>query len=279
MSLRRSLMLYLLKESQTLNNFLARCLSLRNDRDLNIHRDLYTHLILLDLLTLLTPSKNSGGNYFRCGANHDGGYVIDRNIALNSHVISLGVGDNISFDYQISSIARTVTLCDFSIDSLPFEIPKSSFLKKKVVKSVSNEREEITLAQLLKNLPQGEKVIIKMDIEGSEWEVLDNFDWREYPLVCQLVIEFHGLLDRAKNFDAPKMLEVIQNLTNEFVVVNFHPNNYGDFECFLNIPIPDVVELTLVRKGWITSEFSNLKPSQLNAPNNPNVPEIEMFCN
>lgn len=247
---------------------------MRKELDWQNHQKLGTSSMLNDMLTLLNPSQHLKNGLQRYGSKQDGGYVVHHNLALGSHLISLGVGDNISFDSDLAQIVRSITLCDFSIDELPVKIPNAQLIRKKVVAKVMDKSKEIALEELLDGLPRDENVLIKMDIEGYEWEILANFDWSQFPQVNQLVIEFHGLLQKAKTFQSLSMLQVVEGLTKTFQVVNFHANNYGDFECFLNIPLPDVIEVTLVRREVSTSESPATFMTRLNYPNNPFAPEI-----
>ena len=276
MSWRRSLISYSMRKSNTLDNLMRRLMSVRRELDWQNHRELGTNTTLSRLLEALRPEPGFSVDLERYGAKNDGGYVIHSHLARNSHLLSLGVGDNVTFDKDLVGIVKTVTLCDFSIAELPVEIPNARFIRKKVVPRVIDSSSEVTLSGLLDELPEIEAVTLKMDIEGYEWEILTDFNWAGYPQIHQLIVEFHGILQQAKEFQATKMLECLMSLKSYFVVVNFHPNNYGDFECFLNVPIPDVIELTLIRRSLVTINSNSSKGllENHNAPNNPVAPEI-----
>ena len=78
-----------------------------------------------------------------------------------------------------------------------------------------------TLAnQIAKNADSGRRLIVKMDIEGAEWdsllatpdEVLDRID--------QLPIELHGV-------NEPRFLELVRKLKKTFYPVSLHFNNFA----------------------------------------------------
>ena len=97
-------------------------------------------------------------------------------------------------------------------------------------------------SQFAKNGDAGKHLVVKMDVEGAEWdsilktpdEVLDRID--------QLVFEFHGIERNAALY-----LEVIAKLKRRFEIVHLHFNNYS---CLAGgNPFPAwAYEVTLVNK-------------------------------
>jgi hypothetical protein len=253
---------------------LNRLSSVRRQLDWQTHKDTHTHEQLSDFFNLLRPISLDRNDLARFGSDSDGGYVIESKTLKGAHVISLGVGDNISFDLAVAKVAKTITLYDHTIQKLPSEIPNAIFVPKKVVANVMDRNHEVSLEELLDVYTYEDKVLLKIDIEGYEWEILSSIDWRKYPQVIQIVIEFHGILQKSKNFQTFEMVALLKKLRANFEVINFHPNNYGDFEVFLNIPVPDVVEVTLIRKDKLRFSPTNTNGNVINSPNNPDEPEI-----
>lgn len=276
MTWRRGLVLYGLKKSQNLNNYLYRLEQLSRQIDWQKHRNLGTYSSLCELFQLLRPVQVYEGELKRFGESMDGGYLVYERAAFGSHLLSIGVGDNTSFDLDISKIVKTITLCDFSVEDLPVPIPNSTLIRKKVVSRVQSSLKEISFSELLNCYPSNESLLVKVDIEGDEWEIFSEIDWSQHPNVIQLVVEFHGLLQKAKNGQLDLMLYVVKSLRQSFSVVNFHPNNYGQFEIFLNVPVPDVIEITFVKTALIDASKKSDTRHSLNAPNNPFMPEIQI---
>ena len=71
-----------------------------------------------------------------------------------------------------------------------------------------------------KNGDIGRRVIIKMDIEGAEWESLLAAPDELLASIPQIAMEMHG-------FDDPKILEALRKLKRNFYLVNLHFNNWS----------------------------------------------------
>src|SRR5438105_9602111 len=74
--------------------------------------------------------------------------------------------------------------------------------------------------QIRKNGDIGRHLIIKMDIEGAEWDSLLAAPEELLASVPQITMEMHG-------FDNPKTVEVLRKLKRNFYLVNLHFNNWS----------------------------------------------------
>jgi len=74
--------------------------------------------------------------------------------------------------------------------------------------------------QIRKNGDTSRHVIIKMDIEGGEWDSLFAAPDELLASIPQIAMEMHG-------FDNPKIVEVIRKLKRNFYLVNLHFNNWS----------------------------------------------------
>jgi len=85
-----------------------------------------------------------------------------------------------------------------------------------------------------------DRVFIKMDIEGGEYEILSGLgDY--YQRVTGLVIEFHfAILLR------DRMETHLSQLRQQFDIVHIHVNNYKGVD---EEGMPDVIEITLENKN------------------------------
>ena len=116
-----------------------------------------------------------------------------------------------------------------------------------------------------------EKIFFKIDIEGSEYEILDQI------ISCQekiqgIVIEFHNVV---KNLSIIK--EFLMKINTNLNLVHIHANNYG----ILNENgIPQVIEMTLInpKKFEITDERTKRTyPIEgLDFKNHKRGPDIEL---
>ena len=104
----------------------------------------------------------------------------------------------------------------------------------------------------VKNIPN---VFFKIDIEGSEYELLDNILLMQDNIVG-LAIEFHDL---NKNLD--KVREFIENFSLD--LIHIHPNNWAN----VNVNnIPEVLELSFEKNPKIISK-NYTHPNELDIKN------------
>src|SRR6184192_1555516 len=80
-----------------------------------------------------------------------------------------------------------------------------------------------TLENQIKRNPDAvgsRQLIIKMDIEGAEWDSLLAAPEELLASIPQITMEMHG-------FDNPKIVEVLRKLKRNFYLVNLHFNNWS----------------------------------------------------
>ena len=195
------------------------------------------------LCVYTTPNK-----LIRVGPNGDGGYCILDNLRYDNF-ISCGIGDNIQFEQEILNKYPNLTCqaLDGTIDNLPCYTKNIKWINKNI--AVDNSRQTTNLIEYIEGY---HNILLKMDIEGSEFNWIDQLKPENLDRFSQIVIEFHWPYDKYRY----KML--IKLLTTH-VIVHIHGNNY---ENLINIgknrlPIPEVIELTLIRKNlFAQSELS-----------------------
>ena len=81
---------------------------------------------------------------------------------------------------------------DHTVDGPPTPNARFRFFKKRIAAEMSKQSE--TLGSALAKLPAPDvgHAILKIDIEGSEWEVLDSTTIEQLARFSQVVGEFHG---------------------------------------------------------------------------------------
>ena len=131
----------------------------------------------------------------RCGANHDGGYVIAELEGGYDLYISAGISDEESFSRDF---INKYDMCesnsfgfDGTIDNYPYQYTnKISFIKKNINSFNDDNNTDLNFL-----ITKYDRIFLKMDIEGGEYpwilsmseELLQNFK--------QIVIEFHCITD------------------------------------------------------------------------------------
>jgi hypothetical protein len=133
-----------------------------------------------------------------------------------------------------------------------------------------------TLAnQIARNGDGGKRVIVKIDIEGAEWDALLATPDEVLAGIDQLPMELH-LPKGDFGDDRAAFVHVIEKLKRHFHVVNVHFNNNT---CSPQAePLPGwVFQVLLVNKrlGVVAAAGTAPAPSPLNAPDAPDKPECQ----
>jgi hypothetical protein len=125
--------------------------------------------------------------------------------------------------------------------------------------------------QIRKNGDLGRRLVIKMDIEGAEWDSLLAAPQELLSSIPQITMEMHGV-------DDPKIVEVLRKLKRNFYLVNLHFNNWS---CTLKAaPLPAWAYQT----HWVNKRIGVPDPaspfpaptSPLNEPDSPRWPDCQL---
>ena len=239
-------------------------------------------------------------NLIRLGRAHDGGYVLPLVALSNASVLlSVGYGNDSSFERdfkKFSPKSRVILIDDIANFTRLFKSLFISFYTRAFMRTGHPRREwgnllsfirmeasdhidfrNLKLAgQALNNdqttLPilmsdfLDKQIILKIDIEGSEYECLQGIE--EYSNVACILIEFHNIPDKMEEFS-----KHLDRLTNKFVLVNTHINNYSK----IVEGIPEAVELCFLNKEYSRNNLRQAKkiPSELDQRNCVRFPEIQ----
>jgi hypothetical protein len=236
--------------------------------------------------------------------NDGGYLVEKESIFKSKSLISLGIGHNWSFESDYNKLNKTPIFCydhsinysllrKHSIKSIGryfFRLFKPKYLTRK--KFFSNMVEEIllfraykkffnnnikhfnykigpgkndvTLVNIFKNSNLIDPVFIKIDIEGSEYRILDELI-KFQNIITGIVIEFHDF-----DLHIDNIIKFIENLNLE--LVHIHPQNPAPVN---KENIPTQIEITFAKNP---KKISNLVkfPHEFDQPANPNFQDIEL---
>ena len=241
----------------------------------------------------------------RLGSIDDGGYVLPvKDIKSSDVLISLGISDNWDFEKDFSKISNSKVIAyDYSIDK-NFWISKLKkdlikFIKLKIFKpkkiykmfqfidfifffKVNNKnlffldrigisRNCVNINEIIaKHIKKDEKIFFKIDIEGSEYEILDQIISAK-DKIQGIVIEFHDVtknLDNIKNF--------LNKINDNLNLVHIHANNYSVKEAN---NFPEAIELTISNINLENYNFDRSREypiKNLDFPNSKRSPDIKI---
>lgn len=227
----------------------------------------------LTLGRMLRPQTAIGIAKVRLGCPHDGGYIMLNDFDGVSTALSFGIEGNVTWDEDAARRGLHVHQFDHTVDA-PVEHPKFTFHRVKIVPE--GETDGATIASIVSSLgiTTPGALVLKIDIEDSEWAVFDTTPPEVLKLFSQIVCEFHGfglILDDERYSRAQR---VIDKLTQHFAPIHVHSNNYSDLSMLGGVPFPNVLEVSFAnRDRYRFAPSDELFPTPLDFPNNPARPD------
>ena len=213
----------------------------------------------------------------RFGSANDGGYLMCENlIEPIDAAYSYGVGSNDDWGCEVSRRYHVpVHEYDCFDPARPLCDGGRLVFHNECVGARTGSRDsrffDTLENQIRKNGQTAQRVIIKMDIEGAEWDALLATPDELLASIPQISMEMH-------RYDDPKIVEVLRKLKRHFYLVNLHFNNWS---CTTKAaPLPAWAYQT----HWVNKRIGILDPavpvpapmSPLNAPDSPTWPDCQL---
>lgn len=207
------------------------------------------------LRELLKPQTVQAYQLLRVGRFYDGGYVMVDDFSKDMVAYSFGISEDMSWDVHINEMTgMPVHMYDHTIPCAP------AFHKGTVFHKVGLGLYDVdellsfrTILENTENIDKATALILKMDIEGAEWDVLDTVEESLLKKFRQMVFEFHGL-NSNKRDDKEKILRVLRRLNKDHQIVWIHGNNYTSAVKTKDIVMPDAIELLYVNRAYYSFE-------------------------
>jgi hypothetical protein len=225
----------------------------------------------LQLRKILTITQQIDAKIAKFGDHGDGGYAIVDDLKKSDVLFSIGVGDNVSFDEECERRVSRVVLVDHTVPNFNPPIGNFEIIRKPLVPGeVSGNG--VTIHQLLSQQVDAKDYVLKVDIEGAEWEILSELTTSDLVKFRQIILEFHGL----NNFlDLEEKLGALKKLARTHSPIVVHANNQGSHRFISGMFLPDVLEVTWARTNSYTFHSDwNQDIRNLLSPNSPDLPSI-----
>ena len=246
-------------------------------------------------------------NLIRLGDEYDGGYCVSKkSIKKSNLLLSFGVGDNWSFEREFKKFKGVKIICfDNSVniifwikrlikDILNFKLKENYFnqisnffryfefllffskknnflIKKNITKNLNNKKRSYKFesADNILDKLRNKKVFLKVDIEGSEYEILNSVIKFQNNLTG-LVIEFHNCYKNKS-----QIIKFIRSFKLD--LVHIHVNNFCSIE---NSGFPTVFELTFSPRQFNRERKKNdmkFPNKKIDSPNNKYLSDEKLF--
>ncbi len=248
-------------------------------------------------------------NLIRIGEKFDGGYIVDSQIIKNSNIlVSLGLGSNWSFELDYLKLNNNkIHIYDHTTSSWPyikdvvkyfrrlmtfkttykgFKIRLDNYLNFKMFLNLDNVfffKEKITypaidkknsdIEKIFSRINNKDNIIIKCDIEGSEFEIIDQII-KFADRIDMIIFEFHWI-NKSNNEEI--FIQSIQKLKKCFEIIHIHGNNFVNKS---ESGLPIVLEMTLFNNKYKPDKIEyvyNFPIKDLDYPNNPYEKDVEIL--
>ena len=233
------------------------------------------------LLDELRPVALANCVFERLGGPADGGYLACANLLDGAQgAYSYGIAGTDDWGCQMAERLKATT---HEYDCFDTRAPrcaggKLAFHAECVggrAQTIDGRLFDSVEGQIAKNGDAGKRLIVKMDVEGSEYESLLAVSDAQLGQIDQLVIEFHWV-------NEPEALALVRRLKQFFHVADLHFNNFacdsraGLFSDLSPFPAW-AYEVLFVNKRLATADPAKTVavPNLLGAPNDPALDDCQ----
>ena len=236
---------------------------------LGSHNAIYVNNQRIKLLIKMIKPEIYKPKLIRIGSKYDGGYALAK-YNKNNILISGGISNNSDFESRICSRILYSYLFDHTIKTVNLSIDNYAFYRKKLV--TKGDQYGVNLNDFISQI-DSKHLILKLDIEGDEWNILSQFSASSLLKCEQIVVEFHNVLDiyNTKKFDL--YIKVLTKIRKHHKVINVNVNNYGASSMLFGEKISDVYEISFLRND-LYAKMPKAKISMLTSKNNPMYPQV-----
>jgi FkbM family methyltransferase len=222
------------------------------------------------LLRMLEPLDVADGTFGRLGRDHDGGYVMVIDKLTGGVAYSLGISDDVSWDRSMADRGYDVYQYDHTIDDLPDYNEKFHFHRVGISGYGRDDATFQSLDTVLRsnNHVGRDDLVLKIDIEGAEWDVFSSILDTTLLSFRQIVVEFHWFGRAGDDEFFAKAYAALSRLRTHFDPVHVHANNHYGFQIVGGVAVPDLLEVTYIRKGiYQTKPSDRVFPTEIDQPN------------
>jgi hypothetical protein len=235
---------------------------------------------VLDALSLLTP-YDIDSRKVRIGPKTDGGYIFMNNITPEQIIISYGISFEYRFDSEMARRGHKVYMFDHTIDGINATSPNMLWFKEGVGATNADNSLFSIDDHLRRHAIEGSRMILKMDVEGYEFEAFEHITEHTLGRFEQIVLEVHGLSMLEDDTYRARFVEVFTKINRQFTLFHVHANNCdgaNGITMVQGLPVSNLLELSYVNSSSVSrSPNKTLYPTALDYPNVPGKDKLLWF--
>ena len=241
----------------------------RQDHLVPDQRDILRYLSALKPVDISVPKR-------RVGRHQDGGYVVADCIPKDAIILSYGIETEVSFDLELAEAGHQILQFDHTIDAPPVTHPNMTFYQEGVAGVSKPEEKLFSVADHVAAYCATDRpLILKMDVEGAEWESFSSMREETLSRFDQIFLEFHGLHRVLRSRARAARQAVLEKLSDRFHLFHVHANNYVAPQMTHGITICPVLEVSYIRKDLAKASPSKTwYPTVFDHPNDESKHDI-----
>lgn len=232
---------------------------------------------IVNAIHLLIP-KACSHDLVRIGGDGDGAYLVPNDLENIEACFSPGVSNLIKFEQELAdNFCIHSYMCDASVSEENLSLDKTFHHFKQLWLGSYDGENTQTLDSWVENSEhaQSRNLLLQMDIEGAEFMSLIATSDSILSRFRIVVIELHWLWRiQGSRFLNTRFLPAIQKLSRHFDCVHAHGNNCCGTTTIAGIDVPNVMELTYIRKDCNKPSHPPLIPHPLDISNVSSNPPI-----
>ena len=232
---------------------------------------------VFDTLRLLKP-YDIDREKLRVGNPHDGAYIIvDQPPAID--IFSFGINDDTGFEQDMAARGHRLFMFDHTISGLPTEHANFNFKKLGIC---AEGGDHPALRSLDHHIAAAgavsDRLILKIDVEGWEWEVFAQASAALLSRFDQILIEIHWMSRLEESDFRNTVYKALSNINQQFTLYHVHANNCCDIELVGGFPMANVLELSYVRTSMVNRTPSRtVYPTSINKGNHPHYFDLPLL--
>ena len=226
---------------------------------------------VVEALSLLTPF-DIDRQKIRIGPNTDGGYILVNDISAHQTIISYGIGTEYRFEIEMAERGHDVYMFDHTIEAIQAENKKLHFFREGVAGRTDISQNLFSIKDHLhRHQIRGDRLILKLDVEGSEFDALEAVPDDTLDRLEQIILEVHWLNNLDDLAFRDRFRKIFRRLNSVFTLYHVHANNcdgQNGLAIVSGIPVSAMLELSYVRSASVHRLPSQtLYPTALDYPN------------
>jgi hypothetical protein len=226
---------------------------------------------IINALSLLTPFDIDKPKV-RIGPCTDGGYIFVDDFTPEQNIVSYGISTEYRFDKELAVRGHHVFMFDHTIEGIEDPHANMHFFREGVTGQTNQAASMYSIADHLERHDiKGNRLILKMDVEGAEFDALIQTPDAVLARFEQIVLEVHWLNHLPNENYLAAFVTMFRKINRIFTLFHVHANNFDGPDVFHVVgghPVPCLLELSYVRTSTVERRRSNtLYPTSLDFAN------------